>query len=1171
MGRGTRLWIATQWFSVLDVADGRAIQPRVAPMSYEPRGGRNAWNRFLYVASIMERTFGKPGSMTDEISASTATEDAVVRTFLIADVRGYTRYTQEQGDEAAARLTATFASLSRRDVDAYGGRVVEMRGDEVLAVFASARQALRAAVALQASVSTDSGAGFPLSIGIGLDAGEAVPVDGGYRGGALNLASRLAALAGPGQVLASDAVIHLGRAIPGIRYVEMAPQHVKGLDEPIRVLQVESDQESARAPGQDGRAESKRASLPDGGFLGARPSNRLVGRQQELQVCLRVVEDVGRGAGRMLLLSGEPGIGKTRLAQEIAVAAHGLGFLLGAGTCSQQRQMTPFFPFLDALTSLYRASPEAIQADLRTRCSILGRLLPDLGITVPPPSAQGQEEHVRLLRAIAEFLRSVSTASPVALMIDDLHWADSASVDLLDYLARSTRSHAVLMLGTYRSDEVDHDHPLYRTLLDLDRQRLAEVIPLSRFKQKDTGDLIASTIGEVRNREALVDLVQKRTDGNPFFVREVARSLVERGDLARQGDHWEARQDIEIEVPERVRAVIEQRLDGLPESARTILREASVLGQRFSFTQVQSLTQRQEEEIESALDQAAAIGLLGAGGGDWFEFPHALTQAALYAGLSTRRRRRLHLRVAEALERTPGAEGRAAELAWHFLQGDDSDRGIHYSIRAADQAQQVFAYGEAERLYRAALDVLWERETSGPDDNFGRAVVAAVLEKLGGVLRTVGRYEEALETLERAAQEYIARGDSDGEGRTIALVGQIYTVQGHPQEAITRLQSVLDAHPEAAGTGQVLLHGEMAHALNETGAFRSALHSAERAGQMARRLPNDRLHAAIDIPRAIALGMLGRYEEARSVFESTIPVIGNSSALVDALNGLGAYSFHAGAFEESRAYHEQALRVAQTVGDPGAEGMARLVLGSSLFALGRWPESTEQFDEAARVAVALDLAWLSDYVDIARARQSLFRGDREGARRLLWEAIEAAERDRDVHRAELAHSVLGESDMLAGDYRAARSHVEPFLNREEIGPHRMTVAALLLGRSLVLEGETERADDVLEGALAQATTLHNRPAFMEGLWVRGLLRARQEQVEEAGRLFAAAYSLAHGMPYPLLEARILQSWGELDQRRGLQESGDQRLQSALSTYERLGARHFLAHVRSLEMPEGPHR
>src|SRR5919204_2508173 len=189
--------------------------------------------------------------------ARTGSHAPAVLTFLIADVRGYTRFTQEHGDEEAGRLAAVFAELVRETVAACGGELIELRGDEALCVFGSARQAVRAAVELQTAFRrpTANGAAFPLPIGVGLDAGEAVPIAGGYRGGALNTAARLCSIAGPGEILATDTVVSLARALQGIRYVARRAVRLKGLDKPVRVIEVVPE---ARLPPLPAAAPKKR-------------------------------------------------------------------------------------------------------------------------------------------------------------------------------------------------------------------------------------------------------------------------------------------------------------------------------------------------------------------------------------------------------------------------------------------------------------------------------------------------------------------------------------------------------------------------------------------------------------------------------------------------------------------------------------------------------------------------------------------------------------------------------------------------------------------------------------------------------------------------------------------------------------------------------------------------
>jgi WD40 repeat protein/class 3 adenylate cyclase len=329
--------------------------------------------------------------MTRPAGDSTPAErTSAVRTFLIADIRGYTRFTQERGDEAAARLAARFAEIVQEGVEASGGELVELRGDEALAVFASARQAIRAAVELQEVLDGELGQGgsLPLGVGIGLDAGEAVPVADGYRGGALNLAARLCARAAAGEVLASQGVVHLARTMQGIRFVALEPLELKGLAQPVPAVRVVVDRPATRL--QPALPPVRRVQLAGG----LDPPSPLVGRDGELRWLRWGWRRVLKGHSRVVSLSGPPGIGKTRLAAELAREVHAAGW-----------------PVLHA------------------RCA--------------GPAA-----------AALEALRQTgSAAAPTLIVADDLDLAGGTVLDALDaLLQRVEAGDQIMVVGTHRDD-----------------------------------------------------------------------------------------------------------------------------------------------------------------------------------------------------------------------------------------------------------------------------------------------------------------------------------------------------------------------------------------------------------------------------------------------------------------------------------------------------------------------------------------------------------------------------------------------------------------------------------------------------------------------------------------------------------------------------------------------
>ena len=305
-------------------------------------------------------------------------QTADIQVFLIADVRGYSTYTDAHYDQDAAQLTLRFAALARAAVQSHGGQVLEVRGDEVLAVFASARAALRAASAFQQQVEHASRTtpDQPVRCGIGVEAGEAIPVPGGYRGQAINLAARLCARAGPGEVLAGEMVIGLARKVEGLRFQDRGLASLKGFAEPVRITQVLAaeqpplpEEPEASTPQPEpilpapGKHESP-AGKAVGNYLSAQPRFRLVARETEMARLLAALDRVQEGTGRLVVVVGEPGVGKTRLAQEVLLAAQQRGFVGITGRCYAPQETTPYYPFLEALARAYAAAPLTLRTAL---------------------------------------------------------------------------------------------------------------------------------------------------------------------------------------------------------------------------------------------------------------------------------------------------------------------------------------------------------------------------------------------------------------------------------------------------------------------------------------------------------------------------------------------------------------------------------------------------------------------------------------------------------------------------------------------------------------------------------------------------------------------------------------------------------------------------------------
>lgn len=1089
-------------------------------------------------------------------------EQVAIRTFLIADVRGYTRFTAERGDEAAAALATRFAAIARDAVVARSGEVIELRGDEALAVFSSTRQALWAAVELHGrfATATRDDPSLPLMAGIGLDAGEAIQVERGYRGAALNRAARLCGLAGPGEVLASDGVLHLAGKIDGLAYVERGSAQLKGFAEPVRVHGVQPEVgDGGIAPSSVGPAVPEPVAphqhLPIGGFLGSLPAGPLVGRERELARGLASVEAVQQGEGRLLLLAGEPGVGKTRLAQEITLELRNRGFLVAAGSCSEARETSAFFPFIEALATLYSLAPASLRAHILQRFPYLAALLPGESLPVPPePSGDGAQD--RLLWSVSGFLSALAEQVPVALLLDDLHWADSSSLELLRHIAHQTRRDRVLILGTYRDVEVGRQHPLERALHELDRQGLIERVAVRRLAKEGATALVAASFDEQEISVEFADLLYKRTEGNPFFLQQVVRDLVERGDLYQQDGRWERKAIGELSVPESIRSAVGQRLNRLSGETQEILQQASVLGQTFAFDELLELAQRDEDRLEGCLDQATGAGLIGTQDRDAYSFDHALTRQALYGELSPRKRRRLHRAVGEALAQLPEKrrQTRLAELAWHFVQADEREKALQYSLQAGDAARAIYAHADAEMHYRTAVELARE-----VDD---RGLEMEAREKLGGALTFMARYDEALETYEPALSFHREEGDFEGEVRLMADVGGILFDQNRRDEGIERLRPAMERweRDPLASAAAARFHLTLSNLYWHAGRREDQLRVLDRGVELARAVGDDSLLGRLERSYGIALSESGRIDEALDVYTRSIPLLeaaGDLELLSGSLNNR-AYLYGARG-QPGKAFTdlERALALGRRVGDPAQIGWALGILAWTRWSAGGdWNAAHTHAEEVLGLERRVRGTRTSEFLPLAIWLRLVADTD-ASALRDLERLADEGERDRDVNLWQYAQYWLAQWDAVHGRTREALARFDACLAHPGIESQSRPIFERNLAYLCIACGELERAEALISGSPQTETAL--TWVFPWPTWaaVRARLREAEGKWEEARADMEEALGYARERSIALGIAEAAHAYGEMLAQRGEIVDARERFAEALSVFRRMGAQPYI--------------
>lgn len=873
----------------------------------------------------------------------------------------------------------------------------------------------------------------------------------------------------------------------------------------------------------------------------------LVGRAHELTL---IEHHLMGGAPPVLVLAGEPGIGKTRLLQEGARLATGAGYTVLQGGGQRWSGQDGYAPMLDILSRSLTALSRARRRSVLAGCGWLARLLPELteiaALPMPAGVIDPEQERRLVFAATGRYLSNLAGSAGTLLVLDDLQWSGSDGLSLLMSLLASDPDHTIRVLCAYRDTEVDAKHPLSGMLASLAERDLAHHVALSPLCASEAQEILDDLLSDREGIDAGVrQAVVARTGGVPFFLVSCAHWLtLGTADNQPQGLPWNVTQSVR------------QRVAALSPSARAVLAAAAVAGRVAPRAILPSVAGLPPTQVEAGLDVARRARLLISRGRSAVEFVHDVVRESIEADLGESQRISLHVRIAEALEQLPERDrpGRAAELAWHFLEGDEPSRAMLYTLEAGDEARTHFAHEEAERQYEMAIQLAREIHVEDRE--------AEALERLGTLYWTLGRYSEALKQLDAAARLYERLWDLSSLGRVAGKIGWTHCHQGTGAEGIQYLQALARRLEELGPSAALVdIYDSLVPLYWRHGDSELILVAAQRAAGIASALSSVSARVRGELNRGLVLWDHGHLEDARRVLEHVIPraeELRDADSLFRALAWTANVYADMGQLERARPYLERATQVTELATSPSFHTSALDWLAELLFALGNWREAREYWQRA--IAVEQEhLGWAGGDAHLGLARLALAEGKREEVTTHLEKASSVFQRTGwpAQDRRPGFQCVLAQRDLLERRPSDALARLEPVAGGFDLRAGTSVHERQALTEAALEFGNLARAAPLVEEGARGARASGHLPVLIGWLRLQGMFLTRAGRWKEARDALKEGLALARAMPCPYEAGRILFEIGRMHVSRREESPARASFGEGLAIFRELGAKPYI--------------
>jgi tetratricopeptide (TPR) repeat protein/KaiC/GvpD/RAD55 family RecA-like ATPase len=840
----------------------------------------------------------------------------------------------------------------------------------------------------------------------------------------------------------------------------------------------------------------------------------LIDRVEEMKLLKEAVDRTIQGEGGLVFLYGEAGIGKTRLARELRAYAHLRGMQVLYGRCPALFRMDgvpPYVLWREVIRDyLENSSPEQLYRVIGFYPAEVAKLVPELRqrlATIPQsfPISPEQEQN-RLFEAVSQFITNISKETPLLVVLDDLQWTDPSSLLLLHYLARGVYRTPMLLLGAYRSTDIDSKHPLTPILTELNRERLPQSVSLKRMSLNDISEMIKQMLEQDDVPPEFCKIVYEKTRGNPFFAEEVVKSLKEEEVIYREGNKWAFKEISKIEFPESVRNVVKARFSRLDDECQNVLTLASFVGNDFTLEAMCALTGIEENKLLELMDKMLKTGLVKEReirGEGICSFADILVRDVVYEEVSLLKRKNLHRVVGYALEKVYAkkSDEHFGELASHFLESGDKDKALDYFLKAGEKAAKIYANAEAASCFQSALKLLEDKE--GEIRKRGD-----VLERLGDIKNLVGEYDACIRYWTEALQLWEQLSEKEKASRLHRKTANVlWSVEGDTEKAAEHHEEalkILEKEPESVELAS--LFEDMARFYSRTQDETKALSWAEKAIELAKKLNDHEVIAKSYGTLGVIFAETGNTKKAIECHDRSLRIAldnGYMDPALRAYNNLSASLYTEEENEKALEFAERGFELAKKVGAIRWISWIGTGLSSTYMDMG----NTNKALPLAKDSVSLD----RKAGNITSLSYSLgnfgfiyfILGELDKSEQYYKEALNLSQKAKNIQQIGLSHALLGWLYADKSEYVKAKEQFgKAFDVYEKAGAkYYQAYASLRLAWVNTELGEIDKAENFLDKTLRYAVEAADKLLIAWADVGKGMLFRAQKRWKESIELF----------------------------------------------------------------------